>query len=236
MPKGRVWFRGQVVGRAPRHNPAPIHAGFGNCASHRPGLADIAKANLGWGYTKIRDALRTGLKVEIGRTTRGRGQGRLSIAPLRTAELLPSRGRMSLGDAFRDRTGVNTAEDKVVRRAAGYGTAAGSSRPAKYFDGCACRPGSPCASGSSSLALMRDLLGIVLSYTVSDEASGGQGHWSHPCPYTPRLASCPPTGSWRRGPKKASIPLNTDLAKKLLACLAELAAPTEPGQPRPAGT
>jgi hypothetical protein len=26
-------------------------------------------ANLGWGYTKIRDALRTGLKIEIGRTT-----------------------------------------------------------------------------------------------------------------------------------------------------------------------
>jgi len=32
-------------------------------------VVDIAKANLGWGYTKIRDALRTGLKVEIGRTT-----------------------------------------------------------------------------------------------------------------------------------------------------------------------
>ena len=32
-------------------------------------VIEIAKANLGWGYTKIRDALRTGLKVEIGRTT-----------------------------------------------------------------------------------------------------------------------------------------------------------------------
>ena len=32
-------------------------------------VVDIAKANLAWGYTKIRDALRTGLKVEIGRTT-----------------------------------------------------------------------------------------------------------------------------------------------------------------------
>ena len=29
----------------------------------------MAMANLGWGYTKIRDALRTGLKIEIGRTT-----------------------------------------------------------------------------------------------------------------------------------------------------------------------
>ena len=29
----------------------------------------MALANLGWGYTKIRDALRTGLKIEIGRTT-----------------------------------------------------------------------------------------------------------------------------------------------------------------------
>jgi putative transposase len=32
-------------------------------------VIEIAKANLGWGYTKSRDALRTGLKVEIGRTT-----------------------------------------------------------------------------------------------------------------------------------------------------------------------
>jgi putative transposase len=29
----------------------------------------MALENLGWGYTKIRDALRTGLKIEIGRTT-----------------------------------------------------------------------------------------------------------------------------------------------------------------------
>jgi putative transposase len=29
----------------------------------------LACENVGWGYTKIRDALRTGLKVEIGRTT-----------------------------------------------------------------------------------------------------------------------------------------------------------------------
>ena len=32
-------------------------------------VVDMALANLGWGYTKIRDALRTGLKIEIGRTT-----------------------------------------------------------------------------------------------------------------------------------------------------------------------
>jgi hypothetical protein len=31
-------------------------------------VVDMALANLGWGYTKIRDALRTGLKIEIGRT------------------------------------------------------------------------------------------------------------------------------------------------------------------------
>jgi hypothetical protein len=29
----------------------------------------MALENLNWGYTKIRDALRTGLKIEIGRTT-----------------------------------------------------------------------------------------------------------------------------------------------------------------------
>jgi transposase len=32
-------------------------------------VVEMALANLGWGHTKIRDALRTGLKIEIGRTT-----------------------------------------------------------------------------------------------------------------------------------------------------------------------
>jgi hypothetical protein len=32
-------------------------------------VVEMSLANLGWGYTKIRDALRTGLKIEIGRTT-----------------------------------------------------------------------------------------------------------------------------------------------------------------------
>jgi putative transposase len=32
-------------------------------------VVEMALANLGWGYTKIRDALRTGLRIEIGRTT-----------------------------------------------------------------------------------------------------------------------------------------------------------------------
>src|SRR5664279_4790934 len=32
-------------------------------------VVEMALANLGWGYTKIRDALRIGLKIEIGRTT-----------------------------------------------------------------------------------------------------------------------------------------------------------------------
>jgi transposase len=32
-------------------------------------VIQLALANIGWGYTKIRDALRIGLKIEIGRTT-----------------------------------------------------------------------------------------------------------------------------------------------------------------------
>jgi len=32
-------------------------------------VIEMARANIGWGYTKIRDALRTGLKIKIGRTT-----------------------------------------------------------------------------------------------------------------------------------------------------------------------
>jgi hypothetical protein len=32
-------------------------------------VIEVALANLSWGYTKIRDALRTGLAIEIGRTT-----------------------------------------------------------------------------------------------------------------------------------------------------------------------
>ena len=32
-------------------------------------VIEMVLANPGWGYTKIRDALRTGLKIEIGRTT-----------------------------------------------------------------------------------------------------------------------------------------------------------------------
>lgn len=31
-------------------------------------VVEMAIANLGWGYTKIRDALRTGLKIEIAKT------------------------------------------------------------------------------------------------------------------------------------------------------------------------
>jgi len=32
-------------------------------------VVEMAMANPGWGYTKIRDAMRTGLAIEIGRTT-----------------------------------------------------------------------------------------------------------------------------------------------------------------------
>ena len=35
-------------------------------------VIDVAGANPGWGYTKIRDALRTGLGLNIGRTTNSR--------------------------------------------------------------------------------------------------------------------------------------------------------------------
>jgi hypothetical protein len=40
----------------------------------------MALENLNWGYTKIRDALRTGLKIEIGRT----GIERFDPLPLST--------------------------------------------------------------------------------------------------------------------------------------------------------
>ena len=32
-------------------------------------MVELARANLAWGYTKFRDALRTGLKIEIRRAT-----------------------------------------------------------------------------------------------------------------------------------------------------------------------
>jgi putative transposase len=41
----------------------------------------MALANLGWGYTKIRDALRTGLQIEIGRTTVANMLAEEGIAP-----------------------------------------------------------------------------------------------------------------------------------------------------------
>ena len=52
----------------------------------------LAKENLGWGYTKIRDALR-GLKVEIGRTTVA---NILADAGLEPAPERVSRGRRGL--------------------------------------------------------------------------------------------------------------------------------------------
>ena len=72
-----------------------------------------------WGYTKIRDALRTGLGIEIGRTTWaadrercqldereiGSWKGRQSVSLGRDAELLPPRGRMTAGDGLADTTG-----------------------------------------------------------------------------------------------------------------------------------
>jgi putative transposase len=47
-------------------------------------VVEMAMANPGWGYTKIRDALRTGLAIEIGRTT----VAEILAAPRRAAQLL----------------------------------------------------------------------------------------------------------------------------------------------------
>src|SRR5450759_2527819 len=55
--------RAEVRQLAPEGWPTAQGAGHSE-AGRRDGLA-----NVGWGYTKIRDALRTGLRIEIGRTT-----------------------------------------------------------------------------------------------------------------------------------------------------------------------
>ena len=44
-------------------------------------VIEMAMANPGWGYTKIRDAMRTGLAIEIGRTTVGKILAEAGIEP-----------------------------------------------------------------------------------------------------------------------------------------------------------
>jgi putative transposase len=61
------WFRGLA---ARKYDSSRCKTGRPRKARDiRKLVVKMALENLGWGYTKIRDALRTGLKVEIGRTT-----------------------------------------------------------------------------------------------------------------------------------------------------------------------
>ena len=58
-------------------------------------MVEMAMANPGWGYTKIRDALRTGLAIEIGRTT--------------VAEILAAAGIEPAPERERSRTWIDDA-------------------------------------------------------------------------------------------------------------------------------
>ena len=63
-----AWFRS--LGARKYDSPAGRKRGRPRKARDiRKLVIRMAQANLSWGYTKIRDALRTGLKIEIGRTT-----------------------------------------------------------------------------------------------------------------------------------------------------------------------
>ncbi len=62
-----AWFR-QLA--AKKHDSSEARRGRpGKPKDVRKLVVELASANPGWGYTKIRDALRTGLAIEIGRTT-----------------------------------------------------------------------------------------------------------------------------------------------------------------------
>jgi putative transposase len=62
-----AWFR-QVAAR--KYDSSEARRGrAGKPKDVRKLVIKLAMENLGWGHTKIRDALRTGLAVEIGRTT-----------------------------------------------------------------------------------------------------------------------------------------------------------------------
>jgi putative transposase len=63
-----AWFR--ELGARKYDSSAARRSGRpGKARNIRQLVIKMAEANLGWGYTKIRDALRTGLKIEIARTT-----------------------------------------------------------------------------------------------------------------------------------------------------------------------
>jgi hypothetical protein len=62
-----TWFRGSA---ARKYDSSQRKTGRPRKARDiRKLVVKMALENLNWGYTKIRDALRTGLKIEIGRTT-----------------------------------------------------------------------------------------------------------------------------------------------------------------------
>jgi putative transposase len=62
-----AWFR-QLAAR--KYDSSEARRGRpGKPKDVRKLVVEMAMANPGWGYTKIRDALRTGLAIEIGRTT-----------------------------------------------------------------------------------------------------------------------------------------------------------------------
>ncbi len=63
-------------------------------------MIEMAQANLGWGYTKIRDALRTGLKIEIGRTSVANILAEAGIEPA------PERQKKRSWKRFEDALGV----------------------------------------------------------------------------------------------------------------------------------
>jgi putative transposase len=65
-----AWFRRLVAQRYDSSQSIKRGPGRPRKADEiRKLVIEIARANLNWGYTKIRDALRVGLKIEIGRTT-----------------------------------------------------------------------------------------------------------------------------------------------------------------------
>src|SRR5450432_2319166 len=63
-----AWFR-ELGARKYDSSAARMRGRPRKARNIRQLVIEMARANLGWGYTKIRDALRTGLKIEIGRTT-----------------------------------------------------------------------------------------------------------------------------------------------------------------------
>jgi hypothetical protein len=101
-------------------------------------VIDMALANLGWGYTKIRDALRTGLKIEIGRTT--------------VADILAAAGIEPAPEREKKRRGSNSSKCTGIRCMRAISSAW------KPWDHSA-RFGTWCSSSSSSRAAPSRSLG-----------------------------------------------------------------------------